>query len=104
MADETQIKLLFDQALEFSQHGQFKDALEVYERVTNAVPHVFEAWFNKAIVCEALHDTQCAIECYYRALDLRPNHENATRGLAIMLYNRSEERRVGKECRSRGSS
>jgi hypothetical protein len=94
MSDDAQVKVLFEKAAGFARLGRLKEAREAYERVTDAEPRLFEAWFNKAICCEGLNDAEGAAECYSRALDLKPNQINATRGLGIMLCKAEHWRRA----------
>ncbi len=94
MVDETHIKELFNRGLELMQRGRGREALVLYDQITDATPQMFEAWFNKAIICEQLVDIEGAINCYYRAADIRPNDGNTTRGLAVMLFNGRHFRRA----------
>lgn len=92
--DEVYIKELFNRGLELMQRGRGREALALYDQITDATPQMFEGWFNKAIICEQLADIEGAINCYYRATDLKPNDGNTTRGLAVMLFNGRHFRRA----------
>ena len=94
MIDETVIHRMFDKAFELSQKGQPRAAIDLYDEITNAEPKFFEAWFNKAVAYEQVHDFEDAVGCYYRAVDLKPDNRDATRGLGIMLCNTRQYRKA----------
>ncbi|MCP4546767.1 MAG: SUMF1/EgtB/PvdO family nonheme iron enzyme [bacterium] len=81
------IHRMFDRAFELSEEGQVRAAIGLYDEITDAEPRLFEAWFNKAVAYEQVRDFEGAVGCYYRAVDLKPNNQDATRGLGIMLFN-----------------
>lgn len=94
MVDEPHIEELFNRGLKLVQQGRGRAALALYDQITDAKPQMFEAWFNKALICEQLLDIDGAINCYYRAADLKPNDGRVSRGLAVMLYNRRQFRKA----------
>jgi hypothetical protein len=74
MVDEAHIEALFNQGLELSRQGRGREILALYDQITDATSQMFEAWFNKAIICEQLLDIEGAIrhlrlvDCAYACL------------------------------------
>src|ERR1044071_8644292 len=109
-----------NEALKLHEAGKPKEALVQYDKAIKANPKLSDAYFNRGNAYYDLGENQHAINDYSQAIRLNPkdaeafyNRGNAYRrlkkdDLALSDYTsaiklRSEERRVGKECRSRWS-
>ena len=90
-----------DRGMERAENEDFAGAIADYSAAIAIDPNYAEAYYNRAYDRSELEDYAGAIEDYNKVIELAPDAAPAyfNRGLA----KRSEERRVGKECRSRWS-
>src|SRR2546425_11874707 len=79
-------------------------SLSVLKRQGAEPPTSAEDWFDRGVALEA-QDSEAALEAYERAIAVDPGLLKGRINLGCLLHEtgRSEERRVGKECRSRWS-
>ena|SRR5579862_8676582 len=85
--------------------GKTGDAIDAYRRLLDQDGTIYEARINLGLLLDQTGQRAEAGEQFEKALALRPGDAQAelNLGMFYMRGNRSEERRVGKECRSRWS-
>jgi tetratricopeptide (TPR) repeat protein len=71
----------FDKGNEFYKNGDFKSAIENYDKAIEINPKDAEAYFNRGNAKDDLGDKQAAIDDYDKAIEINPN-------LAEAYYNR----------------
>ena len=100
--------------------NRHKDALHIFNRALKLNPRDVTAWKNKGFELNTLEKHEEALEAFSKVVDIKPDdnigwigkgialtalerYEEATEAFDEAAKIRSEERRVGKECRSRWS-
>lgn len=68
-----------------AQEGRKREALALFDRVSELSPGEAETEFNRGFLRQELNDHEAAIEAFKRTLDLRPKHDRALYGLALSL-------------------
>src|SRR5688572_8882488 len=81
--------------------GQNKESLTDLDKVIKSNPDYFDAVYTRGIVKGLEKDYVGAMKDLNKAVELKPNNSKAYYNRALVKGYRSEERRVGKECRSR---
>src|SRR5688572_20818664 len=93
-------------AIKLLRDGENKKALDSFKRALKENKADGEAWYYLGIVHLQLSEFKKGSDAFKKAIQLRPDlaaPAHAGYAYALVLRNRrSEERRVGKECRSRG--
>lgn len=69
----------FDSAVEEHERGNPKEALVLYNRVTQLEPEREDVWYLKGITLVSLGEEKEALDCFERALKLDPGYQDATR-------------------------
>lgn len=72
-------------AFAYAQEGRKREALALFDRVSELSPGEAETEFNRGFLRQELNDHEAAIEAFERTLDLRPKHDRALYGLALSL-------------------
>jgi tetratricopeptide (TPR) repeat protein len=87
IVDELTATDLFFKALQIFNDGNYKNALDEYNKVLRLNPNHATAYVGRGVVYEKLGESQRAINDYSKAIELNPRHANAycNRGL---MYNK----------------
>ena len=72
MLEEEDIAQVVDRADDKFKQGQFSEAIDQYDAILKQVPRNFRALNNKGLALFALNKFEKSIECYDRALEVRP--------------------------------
>jgi len=81
---------IVDLADEKFRRGQFSEAISHYDAVLEHVPHNFRALHNKGLALFALNKFEKSIECYDRALEVRPSALHVKLKKAISLNSKRD--------------
>lgn len=88
---------LMDAAYQAAEKEQFKEALQVLNRVTERYPNYAEGWNRRAAVLWQLGRYKESMRDCERALELNPNHYGAWQGIGICHLRLGD---VAEACRS----
>ena len=77
-------------AVNFSTHGQYADALASYDKAVFIRPNNADAWLNRGVVLENLGQFSEAVDSYDKAIILQPAYAEAwyNRGIALRKLGR----------------
>lgn len=83
---DEEAELLFRQAYELSQQGQYAEARAAYEKAVHLQPDYVEAWYYLGSTLEKLHHYKQAFACYDKVVCLEPLHQYAwyRRGVVLL--------------------
>src|SRR5690554_4994023 len=90
-------------AASYEKLNQIDMAFKYFKKSAKLDPEYDDAWFGLGMCMLKRNKFFEAIHYFKKALNLTAENANYWVGLAEAEYNRSEERRVGKECRCRWS-
>ncbi len=79
---------LYNQALAFSNGGDYDTAMKEYKRAIEIYPHFVEAYNNLGEIYSRIGETDKAISTYKRALEIDKN-DRVLLNLGVEYYNRS---------------
>jgi len=79
--DSQSPQVLFDEALSLQQTGEFRAAIERFERLLISVPDNADVLNLCAICCFQVGDRERAIELFERAVAAKPSHDDAWNNL-----------------------
>lgn len=71
--------------LELYKKGQYKEAVECFNRVLSDDPQAFKVWNNKGNALYKLVSYDKALNCYDKALEISPDYSNAWYGKGCTL-------------------
>ena len=95
MSSSKDVSSLMSEAAAHHQAGRLGQAEALYRRILESDPSHADALHWLGVLCQQNGDSKTALDLIGKAVELSPQ--------AADFVNRSEERRVGKECRSRWS-
>jgi hypothetical protein len=73
-------KTMMQRGLNASKNGQYAQAYDCFEPITQIYPNAFHAWFNMGNACGFQKHYNHSIACYEKAVAIDPNH-------AVCQYN-----------------
>src|ERR1051325_5774318 len=86
----------------YVRQGDYPKALKYLARAASLIPERPQVWNLQGLAYHGLQQPVKAAECYQRALRIDRSFPAAHYNLGVLFLqqDRSEERRVGEECRS----
>ena len=72
----------------YARSGDYKKAIESYQKAIKENPQVAKFWVNLGIASERVGDYALSFSAYLRALELEPNNPRANLGLGKIFYMR----------------
>ena len=66
------IKQIFDLAFENQNKKNYQAAIMLYEKINETDPKIKNVQFNLGTIYEELNETQKAIDCYERVINIDP--------------------------------
>tara|TARA_Y100000748_G_scaffold298721_1_gene294429 strand:+ start:457 stop:999 length:543 start_codon:yes stop_codon:yes gene_type:complete len=82
MADNEETQLIFDEANQFMDRGEFKNAINLFTKTIDQSPDFAEAWNKRATVYFLKGELEKSIADIKKTLELEPRHFGALDGLA----------------------
>jgi len=89
--DQTRADELYAEGLEAFRKGAMIKAADLFEMVTSIQPGNYKAWGNLGNSLAYLGKKEEAIECYRKALSLKPDYEIAKKNLCLVEDQSKEE-------------
>lgn len=80
----------YAEAVERFRAGDLHQAESICAQIVRAVPDYADAWYFRGLVTHSLGQPERAIEYIRRALDLRPDDEEAHNNLGVILCDRGD--------------
>jgi len=89
-ADKDLADQYFGEGINFSELGQYSDAVASYDKAVFIRPNNADAWLNRGIALDNLDRYSDAVASYDKAIAIRPNDANVwnNRGIALRKFGR----------------
>ncbi|ODS37852.1 MAG: hypothetical protein A7315_03585 [Candidatus Altiarchaeales archaeon WOR_SM1_79] len=89
--DENKAEKLYHEGIKRFKQGEFSEAVECFREVVGMYPENYKAWGNLGNCFAGLGRKKKAIECYKKALSLKPDYEFARKNLELIKGKSEEE-------------
>ena len=75
----------YKKGYEFGEVGEYKKALECYDKALEMDPNFIMAWISKGNMFRELGKPEEAVECYDKALEINPHSSDALNNKGSIL-------------------